>query len=207
MKRVIIRRPGILPLFLCAICAAQITARNGSTGPPINSEALPGMRISMAPWPPELTHLAERLKAIGFPQLPWGDMNLKLHTHQHLDVYILGNAVTVPANIGISSDPKFISPLHTHDARGIIHVESPVVRSFTLGQLFDVWGVRLNTHCIGGYCEQEDKRLWIFVNGKRLECDPRSIALLAHEEIVLAFGTRKELPNPVPDGYKFPPGF
>src|SRR5205823_14298698 len=47
--------------------------------------------------------------------------------------------VTIPANMGISSAPKFISPLHTHDATGVVHVESPTIETFTLGQFFDVW--------------------------------------------------------------------
>jgi hypothetical protein len=34
------------------------------------------------------------------------------------------------------------SPLHTHDTSGIIHVESPTVRSFTLGEFVDLWGGR-----------------------------------------------------------------
>jgi hypothetical protein len=44
------------------------------------------------------------------------------------------------------------SPIHTHDTSGIVHIESPTVRPFTLGQFFDVWGVRFTSDCIGGDC-------------------------------------------------------
>jgi hypothetical protein len=47
----------------------------------------------------------------------------------------------VPAGVGI--DPAVgYAPLHTYDPSGI-HVESPTVRIYTLGELFGVWGVRL----------------------------------------------------------------
>ena len=168
--------------------------------------ALPGMQISQPPWLPELAHLAERLNRIGFPQLPWGDMNLKLHTHQHLDILIHGKPVTVPANIGISSAPKFLSPLHTHDASGVIHVESPTIETFTLGELFDVWGVRFTSRCIGAFCAHGNDRLLVFLNGKLFKDNPRRLPLEWHQEIVVTFGRAKELPAPIPSSYKFPDG-
>jgi hypothetical protein len=49
----------------------------------------------------------------------------------------------VPAGIGIKP-PDCIYWLHTHDISGIIHVESPDNRTFTLGQFFDIWGKKFN---------------------------------------------------------------
>ena len=69
-----------------------------------------------------------------------------LHTHQHIDIYVDGQPVVVPAYIGINATEGFLSPIHTHDSTGIIHVESPTVRDFTLGEFFDVWGVRFDSH-------------------------------------------------------------
>src|SRR5439155_474484 len=86
------------------------------------------------------------------------------HIHSHLDIYVNGSPVTVPAAIGIVDpvpDPDegiasatFIySPLHTHDASGIIHVEaSAPPLTMTLGQFFDVWQVRLGGGCLGATC-------------------------------------------------------
>ncbi len=33
-----------------------------------------------------------------------------------------------------------MAPLHTHDASGIIHVESSVKRNYTLGEFLNIWG-------------------------------------------------------------------
>ena len=45
--------------------------------------------------------------------------------------------ITVPSQIGIENSCLY--GLHTHDTSGTIHVESPVVANYTLGQFFDVW--------------------------------------------------------------------
>jgi hypothetical protein len=190
-------------LSLTGVCFSQSASRPRSTSP----AAIPGLQMSPPPWPAELAHLAERLNAIGFPQLPWGDMNLTLHTHQHLDIFIHGKPVTVPANIGISSAPKFLSPLHTHDATGVVHVESPTIETFNLGQFFDVWGVRLTSRCLGPECAKGKDKLQVFLNGKPFKDDPRRLPLLQHQEIVVTFGNTKELPRTIPASYTFPAGF
>src|SRR5688572_4481152 len=93
------------------------------------------------------------------------------HAHAHLDVFVDGKPVVVPAGIGINvDDPEVqrfeapdgaayggiercrepcISPLHTHDASGIIHTESKSPEPNTLGQFFTQWGVRLGESCLG----------------------------------------------------------
>jgi hypothetical protein len=165
---------------------------------------LPGVQTGSPPWPPETTQLRARLTAIGLPALTAeGQVQ---HTHQHLDLYVDGHQVTIPADIGINRTVGFISPIHTHDATGIIHVESPVVRTFTLGEFFDVWGVRFDGHCVGGICDGGGRALTVFLNGQPYAGDPRSLVLAAHEEIVLAIGTPAQLPNPIPASYPFPSG-
>ena len=188
--------------ILSAVCFSQSASRRSST----MRMSLPGLESSPPPWPAELSRLGERLDAIGFPKLPWGDMNLTLHTHQHLDIFIHGKPVTVPANIGISSAPKFLSPLHTHDATGVIHVESPTIETFTLGQFFDVWGVRFTSGCLGAECAKGKTKLQVFLNGKLFKDDPRRLPLLQHQEIVVTFGSTKELPRTIPASYTFPAG-
>src|SRR6476619_7075254 len=128
-----------------------------------------------------------RLRALGLPAL--GREGSALHVHQHLDMFVNGRRVAVPAGIGIGAAQGFISPLHTHDASGIVHVESPDVRTFTLGDLFDVWGVRLTRRCLGGYCARGAERLRVYVDGRQVAGEPRTLPLAAHAEIVVAFGT------------------
>src|SRR6188472_1495605 len=127
-----------------------------------------------------------------------------LHIHAHLDVFVHGRRVAVPAGIGIG--PDFISPLHTHDASGVVHVESPDVRAFTLGEVFGVWGVRLTPRCLGGYCASGADRLRVYVGGRELTGDPRLLHLAPHSEIVVAFGTPWQLPRPLPSRFAFAPG-
>ncbi len=157
-----------------------------------------------APWPSNTAGLATRMSEAGLPALTAMEQ-LDFHIHQHLDISVDGNPVTVPANIGI--DPSVgIAVLHTHDDTGIIHVESPEARDFTLGNFFDVWGVRLTDTCIGGYCNDGTRTLRVYVNGKPATVGVRDVVLTEHEEIDLASGTETDLPKPIPSSYEFPPG-
>jgi len=167
----------------------------------IKEEALPGMQESLAPWPPELARLRERLDRIGLPALM--REGTVVHIHEHLDIFVDGNPVAVPAAIGINNLEGFISPLHTHDASGTVHIESPTAQKFTLGQFFDVWGVRLTADCVGGYCRLDGKTLQVFSNGQLVSGDPRALQLEPHQEIAIIYG---QLPQSVPSAYPFPPG-
>lgn len=171
----------------------------------LQAQTLPGMQTGDAPWPPEIAHLSERLKTIGLPELSME--GTALHIHQHLDIFVDGKSVPVPADIGINQGAQFISDIHVHDDSGIIHVESPTVQTFTLGQFFDIWGVRFTSQCIGGYCTSGDKVLKVYVNGKPYTGDPRQLALAAHQEIVIVFGTLSEVPSTIPSSFVFPAGY
>ena len=162
-----------------------------TTPPLVNVQALPGLETGPPPWPAETERLRARLEAIGVP----ARAGTKLHTHQHLDVFVNGERVEIPAGIGIGEG--FLSPLHTHDASGVIHVESTTVRSYSLAELFAVWGVRLTKTCLGDECGEG--KLHFFVNGKPA-ADPNLIVLTHHQEIAVAFGPR---PQPVPSSYEF----
>jgi hypothetical protein len=179
-------------------------ASGGSSSPPLAPAHLSGELVGRAPWPRNVAGLRARLDALGLPAL--AQEGTVLHIHQHLDLYVNGRRVTVPAGIGIDEVQGFISPLHTHDKTGIIHVESPDVRTFTLGQFFGVWGLRLTPRCLGGYCATGSKSLRVFADGKRYSGDPRVLPLAAHEEILVAYGTRAQLPHSIPARFDFAPG-
>ena len=166
---------------------------------------LAGIERGDAPWAAELTYLRERLNQIGLPAL--SQEGTALHIHQHLDIFVNGKPVAVPVGVGVNESSGFISDIHIHDNTGIIHVEAPVIQDFTLGQFFDIWGVRFTLKCIGGYCRQDDKALKLFVNGALYSGDPRQLILKNHQEIVVAYGTDQELPNLIPSAYTFPAGY
>ena len=109
--------------------------------------------------------------------------SLVRHDHVHLDLVVDGKKVTVPAGVGLAEPvdngacPKptaptgdcatghiYValvanSPLHTHSSSGIIHVEPDRTGTYTLGQFFDEWGVRLTSTCLGAYCSGGGKEL------------------------------------------------
>ena len=190
-----------------AIALGILATRGGTASsalPALPAGPLPGELTGKAPWPANIGQLSARLAAIRLPALL--QEGTALHIHQHLDVYVEGRQLTVPAGIGIDPADGFISPLHTHDTSGVMHVESPDVRTFTLGQFFAVWGVRLTGRCLGAYCASGPSLVRVFVDGHRVEGDPRQVALAEHQEIVVAYGTPAQLPSPLPQIYDFPAG-
>jgi hypothetical protein len=141
--------------------------------------------------------------------LPYAEEMLSVHYHAHLDVNVDGKAVPVPAGVGFVGTPpnhyRALAPLHTHDASGVIHIENSVPATFTLGQFFVEWGVRLTPRCIGGLCASQDKELKVYVNGKPYDGDPGQIVLTKHEEIAILYGATGQLPS-APTSYDFPSG-
>ena len=120
-----------------------------------------------------------------------------LHVHAHLALFVKGRQIQVPQGIGFpSSGSQCLYWLHTHDASGIIHVESPSAGPFTFGNLFDVWGEPLSSNQVASV--SGDVR--VFVNGARFRGDPRSIPISAHEQVILEVGA----PFVSPPYYLFP---
>jgi hypothetical protein len=180
-------------------------AASADLGPAFPSmDKLPGILKTSPPWSANQSKLQLRLRAIGLdPLTAEGQV---VHIHQHLDVFVDGDPVEVPANLGIDAQGAFIAALHTHDTTGIMHVESPTASTFSLGQFFAVWGVRLSKSCIGGDCAGGGKQLRAWVNGEPVDADPTRIVLAEKQEIVLAYGTAAQEPKPVPATYAFPAG-
>ena len=165
--------------------------------------SLPGAQGG-PPWNAGASQLQLRLRKIGLPAL--GQEGQALHIHQHLDIFVRGRKETVPANIGIDPSGGFISPLHTHDTTGVLHVESPTVESFSLGQFFAVWGVPLSGTQLGALHTGGGRVLHAWVNGKPVSANPTRIVLDSHQEIVLAYGTQAQMPKKVPSSYQFEAG-
>ena len=194
----------VLTLLAVAVAVALAGGGGSSSASTAVPATLPGELTSPAPWPRNADMLRARLSALNLPAL--GSEGTAVHIHQHLDVFVAGARVTVPAGIGIDPAETFISPLHTHDTSGVIHVESPTVRNFTLGEFFGVWGVRVRNGCLGGYCAGHGKELRVYVDGHLVAGDPAQIVLAAHQEIAVVFGTAQQVPRPVPAHYAFAPG-
>ena len=145
---------------------------------------------------------------------------LHFHVHAHLDVFVDGSAVQVPAGIGINitdanvqhgqwnGDPAYggitgcaqpcISPLHTHDDSGVIHTESANSTPNRLGQFFTEWNVPLTTTCVGQYCAPATT-IDVYVDGQRYSGNPADISLTDRKEIAVVIGVApKQIPGSFP---------
>lgn len=76
------------------------------------------------------------------------------HIHPYLRIVINGQPVTIPAFIGFRALPgggACLEPVHTHDASGIVHIESPSpTQTYTLADFFTIWRATYNTVDIQG---------------------------------------------------------
>ena len=133
---------------------------------------------------------------------------LRVHIHAHLSLFFKGKQIAIPYGIGIvrpfQATNGFVGTgngfywLHTHDATGILHIESPDARTYTLGNFFDVWGQPLARSEVAGLRGP----VKAFVDGKPYAGNPREIVLTAHGQITLEIGA-PIVPPPV---YAFPAG-
>jgi hypothetical protein len=137
---------------------------------------------------------------------------LAFHIHVHLTVFADGAPRQIPYGIGIAPPLQvqmtahglFVAGgarfawLHTHAPDGIIHVESPVQRSYGLGDFFDVWGQPLDRNHVG----PQNGSVTSFLDGRRYRGSPRDIPLRAHAQIQLDVGR----PEIAPISIRFPQG-
>jgi len=127
----------------------------------------------------------------------------------HLAVFVQGAARKIPYGIGMTNGrakrtPRgtFVDPgncystLHTDAADGMINVTSTQVRSFTLGDFFDVWGQALGRNRVG----PATGPVTAFVNGKPYLGNPRDIRLEKHALIQLEVGRPLVAPAPLMKG-------
>ena len=111
---------------------------------------------------------------------------LEYHAHAALEILVDGAPVTVPKNTGIRSDCLFW--LHTHDDTGIVHIEAPDNRGFTLGQFFQIWGHPLSATQLLDKAVDASHKITATVNGTPFTGDPASIPLADRQTIVLQYG-------------------
>ncbi|HET6909379.1 MAG TPA: hypothetical protein VFH54_08590 [Mycobacteriales bacterium] len=214
MKRVAIACALALLAVACASPNSSPSA-TGKTAKPSTGKAtytappatlpVPGATVTMStappPWAPPAVIDNGALSAayVAAAGLPYSEEMLQVHYHAHLDIEINGKSVEVPPYLGwVAKGHSAIglSPLHTHDASGVIHIENSVPADFVLGQVFVEWGVRFTPTCIAGFCSGSGNDLAVFVNGTRYDGDPTRIVLKKHEEIAIEYGPTGKLPTP-----------
>ena len=129
------------------------------------------------------------------------------HIHTHLTIFVNGQQRQVPAR---DRHPRARWPqqtqagpfidsgtcfywLHTHAADGIIHIESPVQRTYTLGEFFDEWGQPLSPDQVG----PAHGKVTVIVNGQVFKGNPRDVPLGSHENLQLEVGTPLVAPETI----------
>ncbi|GLV60490.1 hypothetical protein KDH_73090 [Dictyobacter sp. S3.2.2.5] len=119
---------------------------------------------------------------------------LAYHIHAHLSIYIDGKPVALPQGIGIASDQSCIYWLHTHDTSGVIHIESPTQKDYTLGQFTQLWSQRFSTLQYPYQLDKGDG--WqVYVDGKPYSGDFHNIVLKAHTLVTLAYNSPDAKPD------------
>src|ERR1700730_6217083 len=101
-----------------------------------------------------------------FPYATLGSESLVFHIHPWVRIIINGQNVSIPGAIGIvnplpegnskwgevygGSSSSSFEPVHTHDASGILHIESPTNTNYTLGQFFQIWAASYSYAVVNG---------------------------------------------------------
>ena len=210
------RRFGLAGAALASLIliACQATPPSESFG---SSAPLPQASWPLAPDPMALATEAGLV--------PEAQEFLVTHLHAHLDLFVDGGPVTIPAGIGIAigakgvrdeltpdgtahsyfvdatCDAPCLSPLHTHAPDGIIHEESRDANHppYTLGQFFTEFGQRLDANCVGDYC-RPDALIHVYLDGKAYDKDPADVPLTNHLEIAIVIG---QPPLVIPASWEF----
>ncbi len=136
----------------------------------------------------------------GFPFPTTANQDLAEHYHAQVQIFVNGQQVQLPANIGEGDSGPCIQPMHVHahsPDTSVIHIESPQSRTFTLGDFFEVWAATPN---IGGptpvvftqsqifsYKVGNGNELRVYVNGQQSSVYD-SLALQAHMVVVIVYG-------------------
>jgi hypothetical protein len=168
-----------------------------ATAGPNTFNSLPGVRKIKAPWGPEVAHLQDRLAPLNLTSNQ--TEQLAYHIHQHLDIFLNGKHITVPQCIGIYgcyANFVYITELHTHRTDGVIHVEAPSNKHYTLGTFFAEWGVFLSRTCVGAYCQGYK---W-YLDGTLQTTPAYALTLEPHQEIAIVIG---KPPATIPSTYNW----
>ena len=191
-------RPGASVVLTLAVLAlvlffGWLLLRSTSSGPPVAASDAGAASSGQPTWPPRQEGLQEAVEAAGFP--PVGDESY--HVHALLSVFVDGEPVGVPANIGIDATAGYLSPLHTHTPDGVIHFEADSPSTFTLGQFFTIWGVEFSEQRLGPFTSQGASGVHVYVNGSPVKA-PTTYEIREGDNVVVAFGEPGSFPTEPP---------
>lgn len=122
--------------------------------------------------------------------------------YPHLIINIDGQLQLIPANIGIKSlevetasreqamfQSSCLHFLHTRDATGTLHVESPIQADYTLSDFFAVWGKIFNKDQILDSKVDDKHTLKMLVNGQE-STQFENLILRDNDQIEIIYTTK-----------------
>jgi hypothetical protein len=187
---------GAAALLVLALAVIAFVALSGGKKK-TPEEAQKGLQQTAGPWAPLTNGLEDRENALGLP----APSDTIYHVHAQLKVFVNGKPMAVPNNIGIDAQKGFLSSLHTHDEKGIVHMEAVEPYPFTLGQFFTIWGVTFTPTQLGAFKVGAGLVLETYLNGKKVPNGP-AVKMQQGDRVVVAFGK----PGSFPKDFKLDPG-
>lgn len=149
--------------------------------------------------------------------IPCDNSSIPYHIHAHVSLLINGKRLAVPdaiglhyptaENNGMTNATICYYHLHTHDATGLIHIEAPVKTTFTLAQLFAVWGQPLSSTNVAGHAGSVKAFIatakspgWAQQTGPYIPYagNLQQLPFTSHQEIVLEVGPTFVYPPNIP---------
>lgn len=112
------------------------------------------------------------------------DMATEFHIHPNLTIIINGQKQEIPPNIGINV--TCMNSIHTHEGGGVIHVESPIQRDFTLSDFFAVWDKPFDSQNILSFQTDDAHTIVVSVNGEIVDTFENTI-LRDKDDIVISY--------------------
>ena len=199
-RRLIQLGAGAAGILVIAVIVVVVAVAGGGSSSSSGSGPQEGVVTTPPPWAPVYDHLADRSEAMGLPD----PSDVVYHVHALLHVYVNGKPVTVPKDIGIDVSNQFLASLHTHDTSGIVHMEAVKPFPFTLGEFFNIWGVKFEDNQLGPYKPGNGNVLQTWVDGKQVS-NPAEYKMKPHDVIIVGYGKPDSFPHKA--AANFPPGY
>lgn len=112
------------------------------------------------------------------------DMATEYHIHPEISIFVNGQEVLIPNNLGVKATG--MTAIHTHDEKGIIHVEAPIKKDFTLGDFFAVWNKDFSSTKLLDNAVNENTEIVVTVNGQRVDTYENTM-LRDKDKIVISY--------------------
>jgi hypothetical protein len=154
--------------------------------------------------------------ALSGTQIPCDQLeHTQVHYHAYLQIVADGNIVPISTSVGRTAGCYYWIHMHSNE-QGIIHVEAPSDRAFTLADFFSVWGAwggkrqLLDSSHVSTMTLSAGQALVVYVDADDgsgphvYSGDPKQIVLKNHEMITLEITPPSLSPPPA---YTWPDGF